>query len=149
MASTDPTNGTGTGPGQMSLSADLESDIVDRLVTLQSNPGQEAVRQQYLNALAHPGSPDAVEKWKQAGERATKIAGKLQAADLFPWIHPYLSACAFESVYAGCLHTWLVSGEPATAGELNSSVKDYVRWQVKTFVTAVGGDRKGDSGGSA
>ena len=140
-------SGSGNGGGQNGLAAILQKNVVDRLIALQKDPGRDAAREQYLSALVHPASPEAIEKWKQAGDNATAVAAILQAEDLFPWIHPYLSACAFESIFAACVHCWLTAPEVDDEDELNSSVRDYVRWQVRTFVTAVGGDRKKSSNG--
>jgi len=124
----------------MTLANTLENEIIDRLKALETE-GRETVREGLLNSLLNPASAEATQKWQDASARVDDIAAILKPEQTFPWIHKYLSACAFEAMYVTCVHNWLAAGPPTGGANVQPSVQDYVRWQVKTFVTAIGGDR--------
>jgi hypothetical protein len=118
------------------LSEFLEGKVTARLLALEVE-GRANVRDRLL-AMLNPASTEASAEGAKANARVTEIANELSTRKLFPWIHPFLSALAFESIGAACVHAWLAAGEPKAGVTLVPAVREYVRWQVAAFSAAVG-----------
>jgi hypothetical protein len=121
------------------LNKTLDDKIRDRLVALETL-GRPTVRDD-LVSLLNPSSPQAAAAATDASARVEEIRAILASRDLYPWVHPLLSAIAFEAIYGACVHTWLLVAKPEPPDDIAPPVAEYIAFQVKAFCMAIGADR--------